>query len=411
VVLVAPWGLLGLYRIRLHRLDAHRRDPAGRRRQTAWSRAQRRLARLGREGEAADLARVVTDYVADHTGRATAGLTATEVQTWAASLDEAQTGERLSAILASCDQARFGGAAAVDVAALAGEARELLGLLEKRSGRRPRPGAQATRALLLAMSVSLAVTIPVAAQDLPPAMGAAPGADPARLMAEGNQAYTDGDLDLAVRRYREAQALGADDATLHYNLGNAHARAGELGRAIVSYLRSLRLAPRDRDTRANLAWVRSHTRDLELAGGGLPPVIVQLDAAAHSLSLDEWATLLVVLCWLTAGLVAWSWHRGWLAAGLRRGLLVAGGLLLAVAVVTATRWYSEHLRDTAVVIVEEVEVRGGPATTFPVVFRIHDGLTLVIRGEREGWVRIGLGGDWVGWVPAGTLEPVRRSLQ
>ena len=125
---------------------------------------------------------------------------------------------------------------------------------------------------------------------------------------------------------------------------------------------------------------------------------------------DEWATLLVVLCWLTAGLVAWSWHRGWLAAGLRRGLLVAGGLLLAVAVVTATRWYSEHLRDTAVVIVEEVEVRGGPATTFPVVFRIHDGLTLVIRGEREGWVRIGLGGDWVGWVPAGTLEPVRRSL-
>ena len=28
-MLVAPWGLLGLYRIRLHRLDAHRRDPLG----------------------------------------------------------------------------------------------------------------------------------------------------------------------------------------------------------------------------------------------------------------------------------------------------------------------------------------------------------------------------------------------
>jgi uncharacterized protein YraI len=59
-------------------------------------------------------------------------------------------------------------------------------------------------------------------------------------------------------------------------------------------------------------------------------------------------------------------------------------------------------------VVEEVEVRSGPATTFPVVFRIHDGLTLAIRGERDGWSRIGLGGDWVGWVPAGTLEPVRE---
>ena len=406
-MLVAPWGLLGLYRLRLLRLDAHRRDPAGRRRQTAWNRAQRQLARLGRDGEAADLARVLTEYVADHTGRAAAGLTAAEVRIWAESLDAAEAGERLSAILSRCDQARFGGTAAVDVGSLAGEARELLAVLEKRSGRRLGSGARATRVLLL----TLAVTIPAAAQDLPPAMDAAPGVDPARLMAEGNQAYTDGDLDLAVRRYRSALALGADDATLHYNLGNAHARAGELGRAIASYLRSQRLAPCDGDTRTNLAWVRSHTRDLELTGGGLPPVIAQLDAAAHILSLDEWATLLVVFCWLAAGLVAWRWYRGWLAVGLRRILLLAGGLLLAVAVVTATRWYEEQLRDTAVVIVEEVEVRGGPATTFPVVFRIHDGLTLVIRGEREGWVRIGLGGDWVGWVPAGTLESVRRSLQ
>ena len=77
--------------------------------------------------------------------------------------------------------------------------------------------------------------------------------------------------------------------------------------------------------------------------------------------------------------------------------------------VVATRWYEERVRDTAVVVVEEAEVRSGPATTFPVVFRIHDGLTLVIRGERDGWARIGLGGDWVGWVPAGALERVRRA--
>jgi hypothetical protein len=195
---------------------------------------------------------------------------------------------------------------------------------------------------------------------------------------------------------------------VHYNLGNAHARAGELGLAIASYQRALRLEPRDGDARRNLAWVRSHTRDLELAGGGLPPVVAQLDAVAHRLTIDEWAAVLVTLAWLVAGLVAWSWRRGWLAAWPRRLLLALAGLSVLVAVVLATRWYEERVVDTAVVIVEEAEVRSGPATTFPIVFRVHDGLTLAIRGERDGWARIGLGGDWVGWVPAGTLERVRE---
>ena len=215
------------------------------------------------------------------------------------------------------------------------------------------------------------------------------------------------DVDQLARGNGRPHRQGADDAILHYNLGNAHARSGELGRAIASYLRAQRRDPRDADVRTNLAWVRSHTRDLELAGGSLPPVVQQLDDLAHMLSLDEWSAVLAVLSWLTAALVAWSWRRGYLGTNTRRLLILLGAVTLLVGVVASTRWYEEQVRDTAVVIAEEVEVRSGPATSFPVVFRVHDGLTLVMRGEREGWVRIGLGGDWVGWVPAGVLEPVR----
>jgi tetratricopeptide (TPR) repeat protein len=254
----------------------------------------------------------------------------------------------------------------------------------------------------------LAAGGPATAQPRLAGPTAAPGADPARLLAEGNQAYTEGQLDTARVRYQAALAAGADDAVVHYNLGNVFARQGQLGRAIASYLRAQRRAPRDADIRTNLQWVRSHTRDLELAGGGLPPVIAQLDAAAHRLTVDEWALAVVILAWLVAGLLAWWWRRGWLGAWPRRGVLAAGALLVLVAVVLATRWYEEQGRDTAVVVAEEVAVRSGPASSFPVVFRIHDGLTLTIRGTRDGWARIGLGGDWVGWVPGGTLERVRR---
>ncbi|HOX26603.1 MAG TPA: BatD family protein [Candidatus Krumholzibacteria bacterium] len=406
--LLAPGILLVGYRLRLRRQAADLRDPTGQRRRRAWPQARRALAQARRSGDAADLARGIVDYVAAHSGAAPAGLSAGAVREWCAGLGQPESGRRLAEILAECDQSRFGGRAALDVPARADEAERLLAGLEPAA---PRGGRGWRTVTGLWLAVSLAATAVAGAQERAPAAGPDPGIDPARLLAEGNRAYTDGDLTTAVERYRNALDLGADDATLHYNLGNAYARSGELGRAIASYLRAQRLDPRDLDTRTNLAWIRSHTRDLELAGHDLPPVVAQLDAAVHSLTLDEWATALVVLTWAAAALVAWSWRRGWLSVGLRRVLLLGGACWLVAAVVTATRVYEEHWRDTAIVIAPEVEVRSGPATTFPVVFRIHDGLGLVVRGEREGWARIGLGGDWVGWVPAETLERVRRGAR
>jgi uncharacterized protein YgiM (DUF1202 family) len=75
--------------------------------------------------------------------------------------------------------------------------------------------------------------------------------------------------------------------------------------------------------------------------------------------------------------------------------------------VTIGRWYHEEVRNQAVVTVEMAEVKSGPADNFPVLFQVHDGLTVNIEGEREGWVRIGLGGEWVGWLPSGSVTPVR----
>lgn len=394
LVLVAPWLALLLFRWYLGRRAADLRDPVGVRRRQALATALKRLDAAVAAADADQLARAILGFVADRSGRPLAGLSASDVSAWARDQGDAAAGARLVAVLEACDQARFGGQGAVEVAAMAQEVRAILPKLIHRRGPRRSP-ATVTRSLaLVALCLSSAATL------------AGPGPDPLRLIAEGNQAYTEGDLELALERYREARELGADAADLHYNLGNTHARRGELGHAIASYLRAERRAPRDGDIRRNLAWVRQHTRDLELAGSGLPPVIAQLDRAAHWLSVREWGHVLLVLSWLVCATLAWSWQRGRLDAPLRRVLIALAVSLVAAGSVTATRWYEEHGRPTAVVVVEEAEVRSGPAETFPVVFRIHDGLTLVVRGERDGWSRVGLGGDWVGWVPAGTLESV-----
>jgi tetratricopeptide (TPR) repeat protein len=397
----APWLLLALYRWRLGRMAADRRDPVGHRRRTALSRARRGLAAARRNGDAAALSRAVTGFVADHLGRPAAGLTAADIEGFGGGCEAAR---RLAAVVSACDHARFG-AGSADIERLADEADALMADLD----RRPRGGHTGGPAAVLLLGLLLASgAAPAPAQTV---AGPNPGGDPARLLAEANQAYTGENYDLAVDRYREALNLGADDAVLHFNLGNAHARRGELGLAIASYLRAQRLSPRDRDIRGNLDWVRSHTRDLELSGGGLPPVVAQLDRAAHLLSLDEWAGAVLVLAWTLAAMVAWSWRRGWMTVAQRRSTIAVAALLLLAGVVAATRWYEERVRDTAVVVMEEVEVRSGPATSFPAVFRVHDGLLVTVSDRREGWVQVGLGGDWVGWMPDGALVPVRSAAR
>src|SRR5262249_22230281 len=60
----------------------------------------------------------------------------------------------------------------------------------------------------------------------------------------------------AARVLEELQKRGADNPLLYRNLGRSQLLAGDLPRAILSYHRGLRLAPRDRDLQLDLADAR-----------------------------------------------------------------------------------------------------------------------------------------------------------
>jgi hypothetical protein len=327
------------------------------------------------------------------------------VRRHAADHGQSAIGDRLAALLEACDRERFG-APAHDppaIAELAAAAdRDLRALDRARAAPLSRGATRRVVVLLLCGAAAVLAPGPLRAQT------ATSAPDPPQLMAEGNRAYTDGDMDRALALYLQARDAGGDAAELHYNLGNTHARRGELGEAVASYLRALRRDPRDRDARANLAWVRGHIRDLELTGTKLPPVVAQVHAALRALTLDGWSLVVLLLVWVLCALVAWGWWRGAIGDGLRRVLLANVAVLVIAGGAAGWRYYDERVRNVGVVTAPEVPVRSGPADSFPVVFEVHDGLTVVLRGAREGWQRISLGGDWVGWVPRDAVTAVRR---
>jgi len=397
-LLLAPMVLLGIWRVLLVRLSAERRQPHLRRRRRALATAQavlRNAERVDSDGPG-QIVRAICGFVADSEDRPLAAVGLAEVSGFCDRVDRHALGESLVALLERCESARYGGG--VDAATLDAEITRVGKQLAELAQSKRRVGTvRAKPAVILLAAMALGASAPHAQT----------GATAEQLLAEGNQSYTEGNLDVALDRYMAAVVAGANDPVLHYNLGNVHARRGELGRALASYERARRLAPRNQDILSNMAWVRRQLRDLELAGGELPLFIRQFVGLARSLTLDQCGTLTLVIAWCLASVVALAWGRDRFGDVLRRLSLGLGACLLFSLAVTGWRWYGERVVDTAMVRISEATVRSGPAERFPALFQVHDGLPVTLHGAADGWVRISLGGDWQGWLPVAAVEKVR----
>ncbi len=403
LLLTLPVLLLVSWKVFLDRRAAAGRDVTGRRRRGALRNAGRLLDEARAEADLQEgctlVSRSVRGFAEDLAGVPAGQGDPALVRELAGQLGHPEAGEALAAILTHCDDVRFGGTEARPVVEMAREARRHLEELFRAHKRGS--GGRSTRILPLLL-VALAC------------WGGGGGAASAvtssaeQLVAEGNQAYTAGDFDQAARKYQAARALGIDDPVLHYNLGNAQARRGRLGLAVASYLRARRLDPGDRDIRRNLAFVRSSIRDIELGDQGLPLFIKQLADLVDLMDLEEWGRLLLALVWLSCVGAGWLLYLDDWTAARRRALVGLVAVTLLAAAATGWRWYLDRGRSLGVIVADTAEVRSGPAESFPVLFEVHDGLTVNLREGAGGWRRISLGGDWTGWVPDTDLEPVDR---
>ena len=67
-----------------------------------------------------------------------------------------------------------------------------------------------------------------------------------------NKFYKEGRYAEAAKGYKDILNQGIESGNLYYNLGNSYFKLGNLGSAILNYVRAKRLIPRDSDLRLNL---------------------------------------------------------------------------------------------------------------------------------------------------------------
>lgn len=239
-------------------------------------------------------------------------------------------------------------------------------------------------------------------------------ADAPPAFREAAVLYDQGQFDQAIARYESLLAAGVRSANLCFNLGNAHFKAGHLGRAILNYERARQLAPRDRDVDGNLGFVVKQTKGYDAAAAG--SWSAWLADLRDSLTTDEWTWLAVACYWLALlGVIAlvWlppaiEWRRR-----LRSAAIACGAIALLASAGLGAKIVVEEGPASGITVAKEVVVRLAPLDDGMRHFTAYEGQKLWIISERAsrqpgapGWFEVERADGKRGWAPADAVEKI-----
>ena len=208
-----------------------------------------------------------------------------------------------------------------------------------------------------------------------------------------DQAESPDDYRASALELESIVADGVRSGAVYYNLGNAWFRAGEFGRAILSYRKALPYRPRDPYLAANLQ------QALASAPGRLPDPPVPW--WSHVLFWTDWfaAQTKVRLAGLCLSLSATLLI---LAIALRRRSLITAmtvTLVLGVAF-SAECLLNDPAQTHRAVIVSETTARKGTGKDYEPAFDqpLRDGAEFTVLNETKDWVFGHFEGVGDGWV-------------
>ena len=296
--------------------------------------------------------------------------------------------ERVAEFFTGCEAARFapGGASRVDVEQALARAGAIVQALERARGIAPARALGVAAALMLAASAL-----------------AAGGEGPSALFIRANGLYGDGRYAEAAATYEQILAGGVESGAVQFNLGNAHLRAGDVGRAVLAYERARRLIPADPDLAANLGFAREAARDVP-ERSWLPRLAFPLADRASTGALALAAALAWWVGWLTLAVGALAPA----ARGVARGVAIASGLVFVVVAASGTyRWWTlEHPTTAVVVAREDVTVRSEPSAGATALFVATPGTVLQIERTRESAALVTSRDGRRGWLETAALATI-----
>jgi tetratricopeptide (TPR) repeat protein len=220
-------------------------------------------------------------------------------------------------------------------------------------------------------------------------------ADPGTAFAEGIAAYNAGNFPKA-RGFFAAAEKNAVSASLEYDFGNACYQTSDFGAAILHYLRSLALNPRDPDARQNLALARK-ALNITVKDPGY------IEEISAWFSLNGWIWLLILAGWAAIYLAVLPRLFRWRGATPVLACVLACLMALMAAV---GFWGAQgHLHD-GVILHADTPLKLTPTANSEPVGLVQAGEVGQTLESHNGFYHVRLANGELGWVDDTGFAPV-----
>ena len=219
--------------------------------------------------------------------------------------------------------------------------------------------------------------------------------------------YRMDDYQGAIAAYEEILASGQTSADLHYNLGNAYYRDGQLGRAILNYERALRLKPSMTDAKENLAFAYAHTVDRITT---LPQLFIVRwwNNLTTSITPHIWRIIwLILLSIVGTGIILL--RIGGNGTIRKTGLAVTALSLLLLALTSALLISSTHSYNAhpyAIIVDQAVTLKASPDNKSIDKMILHEGTKVRVLDDLTCWYKISIADGTTGWCQQNTMERI-----
>jgi tetratricopeptide (TPR) repeat protein len=230
----------------------------------------------------------------------------------------------------------------------------------------------------------------------------------AQSFDKGNALFRKGDYKGAVNEYEGILSQKKESAEVYFNLGNAYYKLNQVAPAVYNYEKALQLNPGDKDIEVNLAFAQKMALDdiKSVPKTGFSKALYGVMGNYH---YNTWGWIAVFF-----SIAVLLLFTGYYLAGrtlLKRTFFV--GMFVAVfgivlSVIAAVFVKSQQAAENpAIIFAEVVSVKGEPETGAQDAFVLHAGTKVNVTATLEGWKKIQLADDSVGWVEKSALKELK----
>ena len=228
-----------------------------------------------------------------------------------------------------------------------------------------------------------------------------------KLVADANQAYSDGLYTEAVSLYSQVVASGLEAPELYYNLGNAYFKLNDMSHAILWYERAHRLDPGNENINFNLNVANNKISD-KIDPLPLLFYVRWYQAVATLFPVSAWALQTIIFFILT--LVCITLYFSSRRLILRKTGFWAGILLILLTLFTilfsVSGYHSMKSLHEAIVFDPTITVKSSPDEKSIDLFVLHEGTKVQLLDKIGTWYEVRIANGSVGWLPEQALEEI-----